>query len=234
MKVPLALQLTANLLSLVVALALGWPAGLILLLYWAENVVVAFWQVPRILLAGGAKGGLVAGLLLHALKRKGRLPPAAAQAAVEELARRLPRVSNLFVAAFFLLHYGLFTFVHGVFVFQLFLHQEMTPQTLAANLGSGGMALAVLGLMISHGVAFFDDLRSGRLAAAEPGKVMGEPYRRIVVLHLVVLGSGFALSLLPQPQVGVVLLAVVKTAMDLGLWRKQLPATEPEHVARIP
>jgi len=235
MKIPLALQLGANLLSLGIALALGWPAGLILLLYWAENVVVAFWQVPRILVAGrNRKGGLVGGLLLHLAEQGSRPSPLAARAVLEALASRLPRFSNLFVAAFFLVHYGLFTYVHGVFVFRLFLHQEMTLQTLAANLGSGGMALAVLGLMISHGAAFFEDLHSGRLAAADPGKVMGEPYRRIVVLHLVVVGSGFALTLLPLPQVGVVLLAVVKTAMDLGLWRKRLPTTEPEHVTRIP
>ncbi len=196
------MQLGANLFSLALALALGWPAERILLLYWAENVVVAFWQMPRILLAGKPPGGL-------------------------------PPLSNLFTSLFFLFHYGLFTLVHGMFVFQLFLHQKLTPETLAANLGGVGMGLAVLGLLISHGVDFFQDLGSGRLATADAAKVMGEPYRRIVVLHLVVLGSGFLLTVLPYPQLALVLLALVKTFMDLGLWQRRPQAAEEKNVARI-
>ena len=228
MNLPLWLQIGANLLGLGVALALGWSPALILLLYWAENVVVAFWQVPRILLARGEQGLVPAGLLAQGLRRMGQLPPEAAEElgrrAAEELGRQLPRISALPIALFFLVHYGLFTFVHGQFVFQLFLHQEMTLENLGRLLGNGGMAVALLGLMISHGMAFFEDLASGRLATASPGKVMSEPYHRIVVLHLVVLGSGFLLTFLPAPQVGVVLLALIKTGMDLHLARKVIPA----------
>ncbi len=215
MNLPLWLQLAANLLSLGVALVMGWPPGQILLLYWAENVVVAFWQVPRILLAGG--------------------PPSPRGPA--EGKRPLPRPANLPVALFFLVHYGLFTFVHGVFVFQLFLHQELTAESLRAHLGSGAMMLAVAGLMISHGMAFIEDLGSGRLARTAPGRVMSEPYHRIVVLHLVVLGSAFALTLLPDPRVAVVLLALVKSAIDYRQWRRKPEAEtdkEQADVARIP
>lgn len=224
MNLPLWLQIGANLLALGLALALGWSPALILLLYWAENVVVAFWQLPRILLARGDQGLVPAGLFSRELRNMGQLPPDVAEElehrAVQELGRQLPRISALPVALFFLVHYGLFTFVHGQFVFHLFLHQEMTLENLERLLGTGGMALALAGLMISHGMAFFEDLASGRLATASPGKVMSEPYHRIVVLHLVVLGSGFLLTFLPAPQVGVVLLALIKTGMDLHLARR--------------
>ena len=113
------------------------------------------------------------------------------------------------------MHYGLFTYVHGVFVFALFLHQDLTVATLQENLGNAGMGLALLGLMISHGVDFLGDLRSGRLANANPGRVMSEPYHRIVVLHLVVMGSGLLLEFLPYPVVGLVLLTLIKSGMDI-------------------
>ncbi len=215
MKQAPMLQVAANLLSLVIALKSGWPPAMILLLYWAENVVVAFWQVPRILLASGDKVALPSGQSNSAMT----LPPAAAQPTAQELtnvvAPRLPKIANLFVALFFLVHYGLFTFAHGQFVFQLFLHEQMNGANLAAHLGGHSMALALLGLMVSHGVSFFQDLASGRIAASSAGEMMSEPYGRVVVLHLVVLGSAIFLSFLPYPQVGVVLLALVKTVMDL-------------------
>ena len=234
MKRPLALQLAADLLSLVVALVLGWPAGVILLLYWAENVVVALWQVPRILLAGWNRQAPRDDPGTHAEKTH---PAWKLLGWVVSGSPGFPPLSNLFTAAFFLVHYGMFTFVHGVFVFQFFLHQEMTPHALVENLGRGGMALALLGLVISHGAAFVEDLSSDRLQHTEAGKVMSEPYRRIVVLHLVVLGSGFLIELTPAsstPTVGVVLLALVKTAMDIHLWRKGSFAREAPDVARIP
>jgi hypothetical protein len=226
-KLPLWLQVGANLLSLVLALLLGWPPAMVLLLYWAENVVVAFWQVPRILLARGDHGLVPASLVQGAFRRMNGLPPDVAEElgrqASAAINRQLPRLSNLFVALFFLVHYGLFTFVHGQFVFHLFLHQAMTPENLTNLLGTPGIALALLGMMISHGMAFFEDLGSGRLATANPGKVMTEPYPRIIVLHLVVLGSGLLLTFLPLPQIGVVLLVLIKTFMDIRQATRPLP-----------
>ncbi len=222
MITPLHLQIAANLLSLAVALWLHWSAALILVLYWAENVVVAFWQVPRILLAGGS---LTSGLAEAVLKYQKGVPPELAIEIQRQLdqaaARVLPRISNFFVAAFFLVHYGLFTYGHGVFVFALFLHQDLTVATLQEHLGNAGMGLALLGLMISHGVDFLRDLRSGRLARANPGRVMSEPYHRIVILHLVVMGSGLLLVFLPYPAVGLVLLTLIKSGMDIYTYRKQ-------------
>ena len=234
MNTPLVLQIAANLLSLGVALWLGWSPALILLLFWAENIVVALWQLPRILLAGDGKKGVLAGLVQHALGNEERIPAEVARAVVEEMAGHLPRVSNLFVAAFFLVHYGLFTYGHGLFVFQLFLHQEMTLDNVLAFFSQKGVMLALVGLMISHGAGFFSDLASGRLATANPARVMGEPYHRIVVLHLVVLGSAFALTFLEAPVVGIVMLALVKTFMDVYLYRKQQKKKElPEHVSQL-
>ena len=198
MNLPLVLQIAANLIALAVALWLGWSPAYIILLFWAENIVVALWQVPRILLAGGDD----------------------------------PLPSRLFLIGFFLVHYGLFTFVHGVFVFQLFLHQNMNLDTLAAFFGQHGPMLAVAGMMAAHGGRFVTDLSDGTLARLTPQKAMSEPYGRIVVLHLVVIGSGFLLEMVPMPVVGLVLLTLVKTMMDIRHGRLRAPVKEiPNHVA---
>jgi len=184
MNTPLLSQLAANLISLAVALWLDWPPAMILALFWAENVVIALWQIPRLLLAGGGE-------------------------------RPTPWPSRLFMTLFFLVHYGMFTFVHGAFVFELFLHRHMSFETLAEFFSHPGPQLAVLAMLVSHGVRFFVDLGAGRVTSALPSAVMNAPYHRIVVLHLVVLGSGFLLGYLPYPVVGLVLLTLIKSAMEI-------------------
>ena len=225
----LGLQVAANLLSLAVAIWLGWSPALILLLFWAENIVVALWQLPRILLARGGKkahpmaraASFVEGLPFVPGEQKGLLRTVASAVEQQNPEPGSSRVSNLFVALFFLVHYGLFTFAHGALVFSLFLHQEMNLDTVLSFLQQPGVQLALLGMMISHGYAFFGDLASGRLNHVTPENMMGEPYHRILVLHLVVMGSAFLLQFLPWPMIGVVLLTAVKILMDLHAQKRQ-------------
>jgi len=216
------LQVSANLLSLAVAIWLDWPPALILLLFWAENIVVAVWQLPRILLARGRKKHHLAARMATLLQEMEPLLPEKAHEKLQrtlvlgpQQERKAPRISNLFAAIFFLVHYGLFAFAHGAFIFSLFFHQEMTTQAVLGFLQQQGVQLALLGMMISHGYAFFKDLASGRLSRVTPEKMMSEPYQRILILHLVVLGSGFLLQLLPWPMVSVVLLTAVKILTEI-------------------
>jgi hypothetical protein len=50
---PLVALIVANLLPLVGVIALGWDARGVLLLYWAENLIVAIWSYVRMLYVGG-------------------------------------------------------------------------------------------------------------------------------------------------------------------------------------
>ncbi len=51
----LAALIVANLVPLVGVIVFGWDVREILLLYWAENVVVGFWTAARMLRVGGLK-----------------------------------------------------------------------------------------------------------------------------------------------------------------------------------
>ncbi|WP_456447579.1 DUF6498-containing protein [Thiolapillus sp.] len=206
MKLPLAALVAFNLLSLAIALFMGWDPARILFLYWAENVVVALWQIPRFFVA---------------------------ESNHPDAGYKLP--NRVFMTVFFLFHYGIFTFVHGMLVFSLFLNQEMT-QNAVINLvtGTPGLPLALLGLLLSHGVQFFSDLANGTATTTPLNQVMAQPYKRIVVLHLVVLLSGALLMFLPYPMTSLVLLAVIKTGMDVYMDRKQMKRQEiPANVAQF-
>jgi hypothetical protein len=46
--------------------------------------------------------------------------------------------------------------------------------------------------------------------------LMSQPYGRIVVLHLTIMGGGFLMMALGSPTVGLVLLVVLKIGLDLS------------------
>lgn len=193
LNLPLWAQIGANLLSLVLALVMGWDPVLMLFLFWMENVIIGLWQIPRFLTADGNQPG-----------------------------SQLQRLSGaLFKAGFFTVHYGLFTFIHGSLLFELFLKQSLDVQTLEKLVFSTqGIGLALLGMFLSHGIQFFSDLLSGVARNTPIDTVMMEPYSRIVILHTVLLASAFLLTLLPNPVIGVILLSAIKIIMDIHNERK--------------
>ncbi len=124
------------------------------------------------------------------------------------------------IVAFFCVHYGIFTLVHGVFVFFLFsgymmdgpasLEEVITRQKLI-ELGWGGLAL-----LISHGVSlFYNYLGKGEYKRTSLKDVMEQPYGRVVILHLTIIFGGFLIMLLGSPVVGLLFLIVLKTSIDI-------------------
>jgi hypothetical protein len=83
----IALLVASNLLPLVGVLFWGWNLWSIIILYWIENGIVGVLNIPRMLLAQGDSGSASAGY-----------------------------GGRIYLTAFFCLHYGIFWFVHGVFV----------------------------------------------------------------------------------------------------------------------
>lgn len=126
--------LIANAIPLVGVLFLGWSLWTILVLYWLENGIVGFWNVPKILLAQGSFMPTLPALPPDSALAATRDPVQATalrsawQQAREAQARASaanPRIGGLggagrtVLAVFFVFHYGLFWFVHGVFIFTL-------------------------------------------------------------------------------------------------------------------
>lgn len=182
--------------ALVVAagvLFFGWSAFTVVGLYWLENVVIGAFTVARM----AAVGLLVGGASLAGM---------------------------LFLIAFFTIHYGLFCFAHGVFVVGLlgggFAGQaaglpnplQQIPARLLAEPLGGIALLAVVAFVASD---FLRWLAAARQRPPLGNELMFAPYRRIVVLHIALLGGAFLLALFGLPQATVLVLVALKLAFDL-------------------
>jgi hypothetical protein len=190
---PSVLMLVAvNLIPLGGVLFFGWQVFPIMFLFWLENMVVGVFNVAKMLLACGP--GSHVGV-------------------------------KLFLVPFFTVHYGIFTLVHGAFVFAMF-----GADWRGGGLGGGPLNFdqvqdlvtqqhlgwAVLALVVSHGFSFVTNyLLNGAYRTAIAPVLMMQPYGRVVVLHLAILGGGFLVMLMGMPVVGLVLLIALKIGLDV-------------------
>lgn len=180
---------TANLIPLLGVAFWEWQVFPLMVLFWLENLVIGLFNVPRMLLSGG--DGL-------------RGPKALGKVAT---------------AAFFSVHYGLFTWVHGVFVFALFAGRDsgMLDLQLAWQvIGDYQLQWALAALVASHGLSFFINyIGRGEYRTATLQQLMKAPYGRVIVLHLAILGGGFVTQMLGSPTWALLLLVALKIGLDV-------------------
>ena len=139
-------------------------------------------------------------------------------------------VGKLFVIPFFMVHYGMFTFVHGIFVLSLF----GGGQTHGGGGGASGvpglieavrqaqLGVAVAALVGSHGFSFVHNyLANGEYRRVQLTQLMTLPYRRVAVLHITILGGGLLVTALGSPLPALVVLILGKTAIDVATHRAE-------------
>jgi len=125
--------------------------------------------------------------------------------------------SKLVMIPFFILHYGIFWLVHGVFVFVLFSgaglrHFHLVQLALAPPSLWGALGM----LLLSHTTSFINNYLGRReYTQVSLEQQMKQPYSRVMILHFVVLTGGFVVMSLGQPLPALVLLIVLKTGFDL-------------------
>ena len=194
----LLLIVLLNLIPVGGVLWLGGDAGQILMLYWVENIIIGVMSLIRILTA----------------RQPDTLAPGSTQ------------MGTIGVGCFFIVHYGLFTLVHGVFTMML-----------AARIIDGGDGLwervfanpsfhwAVLGVMGLQVVILIREWwSSGLWRRSTPGMEMFRPYGRIVVLHVTVLAAAWWLSGTAAPMGAVLILCLMKAVVELALTAVISPA----------
>lgn len=186
----------ANLIPLYGVLALDWEVFPIMLLFWLENLIIGGFNVLRML---------------------GSEP--------QEPAKWL---GKLFLVPFFCFHYGMFTMVHGVFVLGFFggafrkgaSFPEWSDVTRLIT--EQQLWYAVAALLASHAFSFgYNYLWRGEFRTSSLQGLMQQPYGRVVVLHLAILGGGFLIMALKSPTAGLVLLVVLKIILDVRSHRKE-------------
>jgi hypothetical protein len=131
-------------------------------------------------------------------------------------------ILKIFTIPFFILHYGLFTAGHGVFVFMLFGGGQFpitgfpSVVTVVDALVQLKLVLPALALAASHGFSFVSNYVAGQeYRRVTLQQLMHRPYSRVVVLHLVIIGGGFLVMALNSPVLGLFLLVVLKVGIDV-------------------
>ena len=228
-----AVLIGANLVPLFGVIFGGWNAFDIVWLFWFENVIIGVFNVIKILTVGalGNPGGQATGRTQTVVgSRLARVSPG----------QRAARMAGMtFLAAFFTVHYGGFNFGHGIFVMAMlgkgsgmhagFSLWDLYVTNTRAAIGLG-LGPAILTLLASHAFSFVANFLVKReYARIDQGALMGGPYARVVILHVAIIFGGFFAMALGSPMGVLVVLVLLKIAVDLGLHLK-----ERQHSGAIP
>jgi hypothetical protein len=231
----LVLLVAFNLIPLAGVLFWGWNVATLLVLYWVENGIVGILNVPKMLLASGPDEPAT-----RVLDVRGVGPVTVARGGPTAKAALIP---------FFLMHYGIFWLVHGVFVFALpqfvgaatsgFETNAFAPgfdpqtfdgvidQTRSVGPDLSAVAWGALGLAISHTASFLINfVGRGEYRKVSAARQMFAPYGRLVILHLTILFGAFLSLAIGSPVGAVVVLVLLKTVVDLAFHVREHGAIE--------
>ncbi len=210
---PLIIVFVSNLIPLAGVFFWGWDTFVLLMLYWLETLIIAFWTLLRILIGADFSGSFIGEIL-----------------------------SRAFMFVFFTIHSGGFMLGHFIFLWAFYGKAWSGEIPVTNSLSSipieafwekmivaNGLLIPLAVSFIGRGIAFVvemsklplwtrlvgQDTNGGRSA----GTLVGGLYTRIVIMHLVILG-GAALAQKYGALAPLVLLIVAKTIVDIWLFIK--------------
>jgi hypothetical protein len=206
----LAALIGANLIPFIGIFFFHWDVSYIVLLYWIENLVAAFYNILKL--------------------------------AFLKIDSSTEKVGKLFLIPFFCIHYGGFCAVHGFFLIHFFkigdgsapfenstewwgplIFIQLLYSVFARIWASRPpeMIWAVIGLFISHGVSFVENYILGQeYKTGSLKKLMHQPYKRIIVMHIAILAGGIFVMQLDSPMPLLIALVLLKIFFDLHLHKK--------------
>lgn len=177
------LIISANSVPVLGVIFLNWNPYFILFIYWGESLIIGFFNILKMLISGSVVDG--------------KFSPSGFAAAAG-------------LSAFFTVHYGMFMFVHGIFLL-IFMIISFSIN-IKNNSGSfdpssviffmfhrKGHLLqtelsAVLALFISHLASFYMYfIRTAEYNHTNADNYMVRPYKRIIIMHLTIIFGAIAL-----------------------------------------
>ena len=173
----------------------SWQSFDLIFLYWLENLIIGLFTIIRF--------------------------------AIRPYSHAIELIFPLLLAPFFAFHYGMFCFIHGSFVVSLFgndllngINNQEIPAVILPIIEMRHLFWPVIALLTYQLIDYIrDSLRVG-LGSDNVITLMTAPYRRIIVLHLTIIISGFALTALNEPLAGLIILIILKMAFDIHFYLK--------------
>jgi len=167
----------------------------LIFLYWLENVVIGVMMILRMV--------------------------------IRPYSHPLEFAMPLLLVPFFAVHYGMFCYVHGQFVISLFGNSLQPvfagmdiPGIIPPLIEARHLFWPLMGLFAYQLFDWIRDTSQRGLGSDGIKELTVAPHRRIVVMHITIIGSGFAMVALHEPLAGLLLLIVFKTGMDIYHWDK--------------
>jgi len=189
------LLILLNMVPIYGVFAWGWKTFDLIYLYWLENLMIGLFATARFL-----------------LRRYGH---------------PLELIPSLFAASFFVFHYGAFCYGHGLFIVALFgenIVADLSPPDTFENIlpivELRHLFWPVVALFVYQVLDWVRDINARDMGIVDIKAMMSAPYRRIVVLHIAIIGSGFLMMSTGEPVAGLLLLILLKTVFDFYHWRK--------------
>jgi hypothetical protein len=184
-RYPVVSLILANLVPVLGVIFLNWSLFSIMFFYWLESAVIGIYNVPKMLMAQVSEG----------------INPQATKSSALFILAKIPAV------AFFIIHYGIFMLVHGIFVFALFGPADLT---------ASAVLLGIASLAISHGVSFkVNFVDEQEYQKVNLPQQMFAPYPRIIVMHLTIISCAFIVGLIGSPRIALVIMVLLKTGIDV-------------------
>lgn len=204
-RLPTLVLVLSNLFPLYAVLHGQWDAGLLIVLYWAENLIIGFYSLLKILLAQGTLGALIGNLFMGFFfcLHYGGFVGVHGMFLIEfvPLSEDKLEMSNLTWP-------GHLVFLEMLMRVVKYLFAHMTPM----------MELAFLVLFISHGISFvFNYLLRQEFRYTTARNMMASPYGRIVVMHITLIVGGAFAAGMGSPIPLLVVIVLMKIGMDVGL-----------------
>jgi hypothetical protein len=218
--------IAANVLPLLGVLFFGWDTFEIVALYWVENVIIGVINVFKMITCSPApaeikKTRAKPGAAYDAKELRDALKERRAHGAKAHVGRHGTKLS---LVTLFVVHYGIFCLVHGMFVMAFFAAESFGGSAVDIWLGfltmtsDRHLGWAAAGLGGSHLYSFFRNyLGRGEYRRTSVTALVMQPYARVVVLHIALLLGAFVVVALGSNLGVLVLLIIGKTVLDLAL-----------------
>lgn len=214
--------IAANLLPLIMTMGGAWSLNEILPLYWCESAIIGFFTLLKILMACGAMAKMGG--------RRGEPAQYVSQDAIPGGAYSALAIgAKIFMAGFFTVHFGIFMFVHGIFLFGFVLQgmhlgkatvDPMNPALWLHYLWA--VKWGILSLFGGHAASFFMNyLGAGEYRTARPEQCMHQPYPRVIVMHLTILLGAFVSTAMPAAGPVMVFFVAAKIFADVHAHLKE-------------
>lgn len=185
----------ANACTIYYALTEHWSLVVLMLVYWGQSIIIGLFNFLRIL---QLKNFSTSGFKINwreALATYG---------------------TKMFVAFFFLVHYGFFHVIYFIFIFSYFsgVGGWGVAPSIPVQASFLAIGVSVLIFFINHAFSFFYNRKADESVRRNIGEVMFSPYARIVPMHATIL-LGFNPAFGASGTFALPLFLVLKAVMDV-------------------